>query len=141
MLIAVFSVTLCSCDKEEIITEEELPSVSREFIGTHFPNATISMIVKESEGFSHDYTVYLTNGFEIDFAKSGAWDSVDGKREAIPASILKLLPQNIQSYVERTLPGCYIVEINKEHFGFEIGLSTGIDLKFNSKGDFTGIDD
>ncbi|MDR1169236.1 MAG: PepSY-like domain-containing protein [Prevotellaceae bacterium] len=140
-IFALFATTFCSCEKEEMITESELPAVSREFISAHFPDVNISLIVRESEAFSHDYTVYLTNGFEIDFTKSGDWDNVDGKRTAIPKSILDLLPQNIQAYVESTSPNCYIVEIDREHYGYEVGLSIDIDLKFNSQGEFIRLDD
>ncbi|MDR1130415.1 MAG: PepSY-like domain-containing protein [Prevotellaceae bacterium] len=131
----------CSCEKEEIITETELPATSREFVRTHFPDAGISLIIRETETFSSDYTVYLTNGFEIDFTKSGDWDDVDGKYTAIPESILNLLPQGIPEYVKNTLKDCHIVEVNKEHYGYEIELSNRMELKFNSKGEFIRIDD
>jgi hypothetical protein len=131
----------CSCEKEEMITESGLPATSREFINVHFPDVGISMIIKETETFSADYTVYLANGFEIDFTKSGDWDDVDGKYTAIPESILALLPQGIQEYVNNTVRDCYIVEVNKERYGYEIELSNRIELKFNSQGDFIRIDD
>lgn len=140
MIFLMLSTAFCSCEKEEMITEMELPTASREFIRAHFPEVSISLIVKESEGFSHDYTVHLSNGFEIDFTKSGDWDDVDGKYQAIPNSILDLLPKSIQEYVENRFTDCYIVEINKEYFGYEIELSIDIDLKFNLKGEFLRID-
>jgi hypothetical protein len=130
-----------SCEKEEMITEAELPATSRVFIGIHFPDSEISLIVKETETFSADYTVYLSNGFEIDFTKSGDWNDVDGKFTAIPESILALLPQGIPAYVKDTLHGCYIVEVNRERYGYEIGLSNRIELNFNSTGGFISIDD
>ncbi|MDR1341396.1 MAG: PepSY-like domain-containing protein [Prevotellaceae bacterium] len=140
MFFALLS-TFCSCEKEEMITETELPATSREFIRSHFPNVEISLIIRETEPFSSDYTVYLTNGFEIDFTKSGDWDDVDGKYTAIPESILALLPQGIPEYVKNTPHDCHIVEVNKEHYGYEIELSNGTELKFNSKGEFIRIDD
>ena len=136
-LLTVFS----SCEKEEMIAEAELPAVSREFIDIHFPGTEISLIVKETETFSSDYKVYLVNGFEIDFTKSGDWDDVDGKHTAVPESILDLLPQGIPAYVKNALHGCYIVEVNRERYGYEIGLSNGIELNFNSTGEFIRIDD
>jgi hypothetical protein len=141
VLLAI-STALCSCEKEEIVTETGLPAVSREFISHHFPDAEITMAIKDSEAFSTDYTVYLSNGFEIDFTKSGDWDDVDGKRTAIPESILDILPKGIPDYVTNTLNGHhYIVEVNKERYGYEIGLSNGMELKFDSKGKFLSFDD
>jgi hypothetical protein len=136
-LLSIFS----SCEKEKMITEKELPAASREFINIHFPDTEISLIVKETETFSSDYKVYLVNGFEIDFTKSGDWDDVDGKRAAVPESILALLPQGIPAYVKNALHGCYIVEVNRERYGYEVGLSNGMELNFNSTGEFIRIDD
>ncbi|MDR2118641.1 MAG: PepSY-like domain-containing protein [Tannerellaceae bacterium] len=130
-----------SCDKEEFISETELPAISREFLQTHFNGISINAIVKETEVLSKDYTVYLANGFEIGFTKKGSWDDVDGKTAAVPQTIQDILPGGIARYVSNTLPACYIVEINKEHYGYEIGLSNDMDLKFNSKGEFIRIDD
>jgi hypothetical protein len=135
------SIAFYSCDKEKLITKSELPAISSEFINTHFSEVEISMIVKETEIFSCDYTVYMTNGFEIKFTKSGDWEYVDGKHTPIPESILALLPQNILTYIKTTIPNHSIVEIDKERSKYEIGLSNDIDLKFNSKGEFLRIDD
>jgi hypothetical protein len=140
-MVLIFSTMLYSCDKEKLITQSALPSTSREFINTHFSGVNISMVIKERKTFSYNYTVYLSNGFEIDFKKSGDWDDIDGKHTAIPESILALLPQDILTYTTNTLPDSYIIEINKEHYGYEIGLSNDIDLKFNSKGEFLRLDD
>jgi hypothetical protein len=135
------STVFYSCDKEKIITQSELPETSRKFLNNHFQGISVSMIIKERETFSYNYTVHLANGFEIDFTKSGDWDDVDGKHTALPESILALLPQNILVYVDNTLSDCYIVEVNKERYGYEISMSNDIDLKFNSTGDFLRIDD
>ena len=140
-MVLLFSTMFYACDKEQLITQSALPSTSREFINTHFSGVNINMIIKERETFSYNYTVYLSNGFEIDFTKSGDWDDIDGKHTAIPKTILVLLPQNILTYTANTIPDCYIVEINKEHYGYEISLSNDIDLKFNSKGEFLRLDD
>jgi hypothetical protein len=130
-----------SCDKETLITESELPAVSSKFINTHFADVDISMIIKEKEIFSCDYTVYMMNGFEIKFTKSGDWEHVDGKHTSIPESILALLPQGILTYIKNTVSDYSIVEIDKEHSKYEVGLSNDVDLKFNSKGEFLYIDD
>jgi hypothetical protein len=140
-LIAFVSILYSSCDKEEFIPEMELPAISREFLQTHFKGVSISAIVKETEILSKDYTVYLANGFEIGFTKNGSWDDVDGKTTAVPQTVLALLPNSITNYISNTLPTCYVVEINKEYYGYEIGLSNDMDLKFNSKGGFLRIDD
>ena len=88
-----------------------------------------------------DYTVYLANGFDIDFTKFGNWDDVDGHVSPLPESILALLPETVSQYITNTFPNLSAVEVNREHYGYEIGLSGDMDLKFDSNGRFIGMDD
>jgi hypothetical protein len=135
------SIAFVACDEEKMIRASDLPANSIAFIETHFPDIEITAVVEETEGFGKDYTVYLANGFDIDFTRSGDWDDVDGHLSAVPESILNLLPKNVPDYVIGVFPGCLITEVNREHYGYEIGLSNGMDLKFNSTGGFIGTDD
>ncbi len=136
----VASAMFASCDKEEVIPESKLPAASREFLQTHFDGVTITRIEKETDGLDKDYTVYLINGFEIDFSKSGAWDEVDGHITAVPQSVLNLIPANIVQHVYDNFSGYEIVKVNKERYGYEIGLNGDIDLEFNTQGNFIRMD-
>ncbi|GHT86186.1 hypothetical protein FACS18947_5830 [Bacteroidia bacterium] len=124
-----------------MISESELPQSSKIFIQTHFPEVAVTSIVKETDGFDKDYTVYLANGFNIDFDRNGNWDDVDGHINAVPQSILDLLPAGIITYVTTNLSQYQMVEVNKERHGYEIGLNGAIDLNFNTDGSFRGYDD
>ena len=139
-LIAAASMLL-ACEEEKIIPANELPAAGRTFIETHFPDVETTAVVREKEGLEVDYTAYLANGFDIDFIKSGDWDDVDGHVSPVPESILALLPGNVPEYVAGTFPNLRIVEVNRERYGYEIGLSNGMELKFNSSGRLTGMDD
>jgi hypothetical protein len=131
-----------ACEEEKLIQENELPAISKTFVETHFPDVVITAIVKERDGLTDiDYTVYLTNGFDIDFTKSGDWDDVDGHFLPVPESILDLLPKPLLQHIANTFPTLSIIEVNRERYGYEIGLSNDMDLKFDSNGRFTGIDD
>jgi hypothetical protein len=132
---------LIACEKEKLIQENELPAASRTFIETHFADVEITAIVKDRDGLDIDYTVYLANSFDIDFTKSGKWDDVDGHFLPVPESILTLLPQPLLQHIANTFPNLSIVEVNRERHGYEIGLSNGIDLNFDSSGRFAGFDD
>jgi hypothetical protein len=131
---------LLACEEEKFIPADELPAISRTFIETHFPGVETTAIVREKEGLDVDYTVYLANGFDIDFAKSGDWDDVDGHISPVPESILALLPENLAEYVAGAFPDFLIVEVNRERYGYEISLSNGLELKFNSDGSFHNVD-
>ncbi|MDR0712624.1 MAG: PepSY-like domain-containing protein [Prevotellaceae bacterium] len=137
----VFSAMLTACEKESVISVNELPAAGRAFIEAHFTGVEIAAIVRETEGLGIEYSVYLLNGFEVDFTKSGEWDAVDGHGSSIPENILNLLPQSLTEYVANIFPNLQLVEVNKERYGYEIGLSNDLDLKFDSEGRFIGIDD
>jgi hypothetical protein len=132
-----------SCDSEDVISETKLPASSQEFIKTHFPGVAVTLVMKETDGLEKDYTVYLANGFDIDFEKKGNWDDIDGHIHPLPQSILELLPAGIVEYVSANFNDSQIVEVNKERYGYEIGLSDrlDLDLKFNASGSFIGYDD
>ncbi|MDR2474725.1 MAG: PepSY-like domain-containing protein [Bacteroidales bacterium] len=139
--VLAFATMFAACDKKEIISVAELPASSQVFIKTHFPEVAITHIIKETDGLGKDYTVYLANGFDIDFDKKGNWDDVDGHFTPLPQSVLNLLPAGIMEYVTAYLPNSQIVEANRERYGYEIGLNGEIDLRFNSNGAFIGYED
>lgn len=138
-LIALF-IVITSCDKETIITNNKLPDNTTSFLNTHFSGINVGTAIKDKDGLTITYKVYLMNGFEIEFDKSGEWDDVDCKYSAIPNSILNLIPQQIISYCESNFPSNFIVEIDKERYGYEIALSNDIDVEFNTDGSFRRID-
>ena len=140
LFFAIAMVLFASCDKEEEIKEKDLPSTSREFLKTHFDGVGITRIVHDKELFDRSYTVWLANGFEIDFTKSGEWDEVDGHIHPVPQSILDLLPSGITQYVTENFPKNFIVKVSKESYGFEIELNGGLEIEFNSDGSFRKFD-
>jgi hypothetical protein len=126
-----------ACDEEKIVSESQLPQKSRDFLNIHFPGIAIDYVTKEW----HEYDVYLTNNFQVGFGRKGEWDDVDGINQAIPQSVVDLIPAAIPEYVSTHYPNALIVEINKETFGYEIELSNDLDLEFNLKGNIRKIDD
>jgi hypothetical protein len=148
-LLAATSSAFAACDREDIIPETKLPAESRAFIKAHFDGVEIMSVVREIDGFEKDYSVYLKNGFEVNFRRSGAWDEVEGHREALPATIIGLLPAGIPDYVAANYPDRQIVTVNREHWGYEIELGradngTGggeLELDFTGAGQFFRYDD
>ncbi len=117
-----------------MIPVEQLPQAAKSFVQKNFPNNTI--IYAEKEMFS--YEARLDDGTEIDFDRKGNWDKVDCKLNAVPSAII---PAPILNYVQKTFPNAEIVKIDKERHGYDIELSNDIELKFNKKGAFMGMDD
>lgn len=138
ILTTILTITgIISC-KDSIITADRLPDTARSFINEYFAENTISYIKKDRGLANISYEVVLQDRTEIEFDKSGNWDSIDCKRNAVPAG---LVPDAISEYVQVNFPGQLIVKIDREAFGYEIELSSDLELKFDKNGKMLEIDD
>lgn len=125
--------------QESIITKKELPQSAQKFISDNFSKSTIDYVKMDKEVFSTDYKVKFTDGSEIEFDSKGVWMEVDGNKNTIPTGFIQ---KNILTYVKDKFPNTHIVKIEKGRFEKqEVKLSNGLELEFNSKGDFKRIDD
>jgi hypothetical protein len=128
-------------DKDEItIAYADLPQNVRTLIETHF-SGNQAIYVSKNTRTNDDkamYEVKLNNGFELDFAGDGNWTDIEGNQRQVPDA---LIPQAILSYVRANYPAPLFIEgINKESSGYQVEVSNDVDLKFNSGGNFMGID-
>lgn len=119
------------------ITMAQLPANAQSFLKKHYPKQTPNYILKDEETFSLDYKVQLADGTEIEFDRKGNWEEVDGNKNTIPSSII---PAPILTYVQTHYKGAAIVKIDKGAWDYEIDLNNGLELKFNSKGEFLRVD-
>lgn len=137
----ISTVIMVGCESDKTVTFDKLPKVSKNFISTHFKDITVNRVVKDKEGVSYNWDVYLSNGWELEFEKNGEWDHIDCKTSAVPSSILTLLPSGIVSYCKTNYLNTSIVEIDKERYGYQIELANDITLEFDKQGKFLRIDD
>ncbi|WP_177190171.1 PepSY-like domain-containing protein [Myroides guanonis] len=125
--------------QESIITKKELPQSAQKFISDNFSKGIIDYVKMDKEVFSTDYKVKFTDGSEIEFDSKGVWMEVDGNKNTIPTGFIQ---KNILTYVKDKFPNTHIVKIEKGRFEKQqVKLSNGLELEFNSKGDFKRIDD
>lgn len=124
--------------QEKVINIAELPVKAHTFLKTHFIKEPVGYILKDSDIFSTDYTVNLVNGTKIEFDNKGNWDEVKGKNNPLPEAFV---PASIVKYVKEKFPNNTITEIDKNYWNYEVKISNGLELKFNSKGEFLKIDD
>lgn len=118
------------------IDRDKLPQEAQTMLSEHFPKTKVGMIKVDRHLLKKtDYDVRLVNGITIEFANSGKWKSVDCKTREVPQA---LIPKTIRNYVSKNFSGVKIVKIVKKTAGYEIGLSDGVDLKFNLLGQFKG---
>ena len=120
-----------SASNDEPISMKELPEVAHQFLSMHFPNLEIVELEREIDGtYDRDYTVKLSDGTEVEFDRSGEWKEVDCEPRAVPTDIV---PRQIVEYVVEHHTGSRIVKINHERDGYEVKLSEGMELEFNTR--------
>lgn len=114
------------------LDRKNLPEPAREMLDKYFPKAKVGMIKVDRHLLKKtDYDVRLVNGTTIEFSNSGKWKSVDCKTREVPEG---LVMKPIRNYVTKNCNGAKIVRIVKKSSGYVIGLSDGIELKFNLLG-------
>ena len=99
------------------------------FVSNYFPQTEILNIKAEDD----EYEVKLRDGTEISFNLSFEWTHIDCEDgtvyNAVPA---ELVPTEITSYVNTNFPNQQIEQIEKEHYGWEIELNNGQEIKFDT---------
>lgn len=132
----------CSDDdddnRKESITVEQLPQASRTFIADYYPGVSVLRVTKETDHSGSEYDVNLANGHEIEFNAAGEWTDVDAPTgQTVPAGIA---PKAIVEYVTANYPDQGINEISRDRKGYEVDLTSGLDLEFDTNGNFIRID-
>lgn len=139
LVMSIFAFGLRGNAQEKIISENELPQTAKDFITKNFSEQKVVQTVKDIDYWiKTEYEVTLDNAFYLEFDGSGNWKEIDGKDTAIPT---EFIPEPIIQYVSENFPTQKSTKIEKKSSGYELELSNGLDLDFNAKGKFIGIDD
>ena len=125
-------------DDERPIHQSELPAKAQEFISEYYANNSVKHSVIDREVSSTEYEVVLDNGTKIEFNESGEWRSVNCYRDAVPEAIV---PSEIRAYVDANYGKSTINELKRERRGWEITLSNGLELEFDTAYRLIKIDD
>lgn len=126
-----------SCDKEKVVSPNDIPANSNNYISTHFSGQRIVQAVKEVDDLKTAYIVYLDNGTRLEFNKSGEVVEIESNAE-LPDSVI---PASILDYVKTNYPNEFIKEWELESTKQDVKLSNGLTLEFDKNGGFLRIDD
>ena len=137
LTIATLAVTPTMAE-DVAITAQKLPQEAQSFLKTHYAQNKVLSAMHDRDFTDNDYTVYLDDGTKIEFDGSGKWESVKNHNGKIPAGVV---PSAIQTYVAEHFPSLGIEKIERKRYGYELELTNDLDLKFDSRGKFVGIDD
>ena len=126
--------------REELITFERLPQAAQEFLTTHFKDLTPAYIVADHKIMAVEYEVTYTDRTEVDFRADGTWESVERKYAPVPAAVV---PKQITDFVaaNKLFAGQFIREIERTPYTWEIELSGGLEIKFDTQINVIGYDD
>jgi hypothetical protein len=141
LLVFAFALAAISCEEDEKdIPETDLPQEARNFIELHFPGTTIKRIVRDNER-SIDYDIWLQNGFFLEFNEAGNWVEIDGKGAAIPVAIINELPDALTTYLSENYAADTVISLDLDGGVYEVELSTGLELIFDTNGTFVRLED
>lgn len=137
-LVALFS--SCSedddIDQEVILAGSEIPSVITTYKTTHFPEHGILRGIKDTEGNTITYELYLEGNFELDFNANYEIVDIDGVSK-LPDSVI---PQPLLDYVLQHYAGNFITDWELESNYQQIELNNGVELEFAMDGTFQRVD-
>lgn len=139
MIVMAFAfVAFSSCEQESVVDENSLPTKAQEYLTTHFQGIPVIQVVRDVDGLSKSFDVYLENGIELVFKRNGDVKSVESKKhEELPASVI---PAKILTYVQTNHAPHFIISWELDDARQDVELSNGMDLQFSKAGDFIRID-
>lgn len=136
IIVAIMSLWLTSCN-DKPIPPAQLPTQITTFIQQNFPGQTISYAEKDWD-WGTQYEVTLIDGTHVKFDTDNVWDKIECPMKGVPATIV---PSPVANYLNANFPGIVITKIDKEHYGYEIDLINGMELKLNKQGAIMEMDD
>lgn len=140
LIIAVLGVSTAAMAKGSYAHDASvLPQAAQSVLANNF-KAKVSLVkVDKDFGRVSEYEVILTDGTEITFDRNGNWDEIEVSRNGIIPKTF--IPDAISGYVAKNQPGQKIVGIDKSRKGYEIELANGVEMKFDTQGQFVKYDD
>lgn len=126
----------CTADNRPV-NSDQLPSAAKLFIEANYPDEKISYAYADDDLVRPDYTVRLSNGVELQFEHDGSLEKISA-RAGVPAGVV---PVQIADYVKAYYPDAVIIEYEVGRKEYDVKLSNGLELKFNSKFRLKDIDD
>ncbi len=129
----------CSNDDDSnttVISESQIPPALLAYQAAHFPNNPITKVVKDIEGNTVTYEMFLQGQFELEFNGSYAIQDIDG-RSKLPDSVI---PEPILDYVSQNYPDRFITDWELETNHQQVELDNKLELEFDRAGAFIRID-
>ncbi len=116
----------------------DLPNSAQTILKNNFKAGVSHIKIEKDFGKIKEYDVVLTDGTEVTFDSHGNWKDIEvNQNGSVPAA---LIPKAIAEYVKQNQKNVKITGIEKYRSGYEVELSNGVEMKFNSEGKFLKYD-
>lgn len=112
----------------------DLPNAAQSFVKKYFTAEKPVLVTVDKELTGNTYEVKFSSGNSVDFDRRGEWTEVECRPE-VPVAIV---PAQIIKLVQNNYPEAKIIKIDRDRRGYEVELSTRLELKFDT--DFNLID-
>lgn len=136
LIVGVFSASARDTYSRDV---NVLPAAARTVLKNNFKSDVNHIKIDKDFGRVSEYDVVLNDGSEISFDRNGNWKDIEVRQGASVPS--QLVPSEIVNYVQQNQKNVTIVSIEKNRKGYDVELSNGVDIKFNSAGRFLRYDD
>ena len=139
IMVCLFALqTIVRADNARPITITQMPQKAQQFIRLHFADSQVALAKVETDFLEKSYEVFFTDGNKLEFDKKGEWKEVSCKSGAVPQDIV---PEAIRQHVASLFPEARIVKMEREKSLYEVTLTNGQELKYNTRFQLIDIDD
>ncbi|MDD6668056.1 MAG: PepSY-like domain-containing protein [Bacteroidales bacterium] len=114
----------------------DLPNVAQTFVKKYFTAEKPMLVTIDKEVTGNTYEVKFASGNSVDFDRRGEWTEVECRPEVSAA----IVPTQIIKLVQNNYPEAKIIKIDRDRRGYEVELSTRLELKFDNDFNLVDID-
>lgn len=115
-----------------------LPKAAQTILSNNFKAKVTVVKIEKDFGRVSDYEAILSDGTEVSFDRDGNWKNVEVSANSRVPSFF--IPKAISEFIKKEQPGQKVIGIEKKRNGYEVELTNGVDMKFNSQGQFLKYD-
>lgn len=138
IVISLMAIVCISKADDKPVKFEKLPVAAQKFVKDNFADNRVVLVTKDDDIVAPEYEVILDNATVLQFSSKGALEKVKAYKTGVPQY---LIPKKIQEYVSATYPEVFYREYEIEKGKYDVKLSNGLELTFNSAFTLIEIDD
>lgn len=142
--LTVLLLTLClatsACARDRRSRDvKDLPVAAQTILKANFKSQVSLIKIDTDWGRVSEYEVILSDGTEVVFDRAGNWKEIEMCcSSSVPDA---LIPKAIRDYVKSHMKGTKIIGVEHDSKGYELTLSNGVEMKFDSQGRFLRFTD